>query len=98
MSKFLFSTVFFACVATGSCILTSDASSAEPGWSPIVLPTGEYREQIKSMPIELRPYRPLHFYGNTVRRNYYRGAPVPKLKDVIQGAGSIVKRSWPRTA
>lgn len=91
MSKFLFSTVFFACIATGSCILTSDASSAEPGWSPIVLPTGEYREQIKSMPIELRPYRPLHFYGNTIRRNYYRGNPAPTPRDIVTTATELVR-------
>lgn len=58
------------------------AEAQEPGWSPVVIPTGEYREQIKSMPIEARPYRPLHFYGNTVRRNHYRGNPVVTPKDL----------------
>lgn len=48
----------------------------QPGWSPVIIPTGAYRDQIKSMPIEQRPYRPLHFYGNAVRRNYYRGTAV----------------------
>lgn len=48
------------------------AMAAEPGWSPVVLPTGAYRKRIKSMPIHQRPYRPFHFYGNAVRRNYYR--------------------------
>ncbi len=91
MSKFVLSTVFFACVATGSCILTTDASSAEPGWSPIVLPTGEYREQIKSMPIELRPYRPLHFYGNTIRRNYYRGNAAPMPRDIVTTATELIR-------
>jgi hypothetical protein len=37
------------------------------GWSPVVLPTGVYRNQIKSMPIHQRPGRPMHVYGNTVR-------------------------------
>ncbi len=55
----------------------SSADAAEPGWSPVIIATGEYRQQIESMPIEMRPYRPLHFYGNTVRRNYYRGTPIP---------------------
>lgn len=32
------------------------------------LPTLEQRRQLREMPIESRPYRPLHFYGNTVRR------------------------------
>ena len=30
------------------------------------------RSEIRSMPIEARPSRPGHFYGNAVRRNYYR--------------------------
>jgi hypothetical protein len=30
------------------------------------------RREIRSMPILERPSRPGHFYGNTVRRNYYR--------------------------
>ncbi|WP_160148207.1 hypothetical protein [Rubripirellula obstinata] len=49
------------------------ATAQDPGWSPTIIATGQYREQLKSMPIEQRPYRPLHFYGNSVRRNYYRG-------------------------
>ncbi|MBC8873841.1 MAG: hypothetical protein H8E44_30750 [Planctomycetes bacterium] len=32
-----------------------------------------HRQTIKSMHILDRPYRPGHFYGNTVRRRYYRG-------------------------
>ncbi len=54
-----------------------DVVAAEPGWSPVVIATGEYRESIRSMPIETRPYRPLHFYGNTRRRIHYRGTPFP---------------------
>lgn len=55
----------------------NEVDASEPGWSPVVIATGEYRESIKSMPIEARPYRPLHFYGNTRRRIHYRGTPVP---------------------
>jgi hypothetical protein len=55
--------------------LTDPATAQDPGWSPVIIPTGAYRDQIKSMPIEQRPYRPLHFYGNSVRRSYYRGTP-----------------------
>jgi hypothetical protein len=58
----------------------ANATAAEPGWSPVVVARGEYRQQIKSTPIEQRPYRPLHVYGNTVRRQHYRGTamPIPK--------------------
>jgi hypothetical protein len=49
----------------------------EPGWSPVIVATGEYRSSLQSLPIEHRPYRPLHFYGNTVRRLHHRGTPLP---------------------
>ena len=62
----------------------------EPGWLGIIIARGELKDRIESTPILERPYRPLHVYGNTMRRNHYRGAPVPKLKDVVRGAGSIV--------
>lgn len=62
-----------AAAASIACSLgTSSATAGEPGWSPVIIPTGDYRAQIKSMPIEQRPYRPFHVYGNTVRRNHYR--------------------------
>lgn len=31
------------------------------------------RNQIRSMPVLERPNRPMHIYGNAVRRRYYRG-------------------------
>jgi hypothetical protein len=34
------------------------------------------RQQIEATPIVNRPYRPLHFYGNAVRRAHYRGSPL----------------------
>jgi hypothetical protein len=53
---------------------------AEPGWSLRVIATGSFRDKIRSTPIEKRPYRPLHVYGNSVRRRHYRGTmlPVPR--------------------
>lgn len=45
---------------------------ARVGFSPnIVAPSAEY-ETIKNMHILERPYRPFHFYGNTIRRRHYR--------------------------
>ena len=61
-------TLAFAAFAPAS----SESEAAEPGWSPVVIPTGAYRERIKAMPIEQRPYRPFHFYGNTIRRMHYQ--------------------------
>lgn len=43
------------------------------GFDPRVVAFGEAREEIKSTPITQRPYRPLHVYGNTVRRRHERG-------------------------
>ncbi len=89
LSKFL--AVVFAFVIVASAIQASPPPpTTEPGWLGVIIARGELRDQIEATPMLERPYRPLHFYGNTVRRNYYRGAPVPKLKDVVQGAGSIV--------
>ncbi|MEE2935443.1 MAG: hypothetical protein VYA84_05550 [Planctomycetota bacterium] len=65
------------------CALNSGhAYSAEPGWSNEVIATGSQREKIRSTPIVKRPYRPLHFYGNTVRRLHYRGTPIPAPRDL----------------
>lgn len=48
--------------------MNAAASAQSPtGWSPIILPTGTYRDCIKATPIERRPGRLLHVYGNTVR-------------------------------
>ena len=35
--------------------------------------TSRSRAEIKSLPIEQRPNRPGHFYGNTVRRRLHSG-------------------------
>lgn len=47
--------------------LAAGEASASTGWSPIIIPTGAYRAQIQAQPIEQRPGRPLHVYGNTIR-------------------------------
>lgn len=41
-------------------------------FDPRVITFGPEREQIKSIPIEKRPYRPLHVYGNSIRRRHTR--------------------------
>lgn len=56
----------------------------EPGWAPYVLAAPQTRARLAQMPIEQRPYRPFHFYGNTIRRTYYRGTPVPTPRDIVQ--------------
>ena len=66
------------------------APHQEPGWLGAIIARGELREQIEATPILDRPYRPLHVYGNTIRRNYYRGAPGPRVRDVAQGTGAFI--------
>lgn len=90
MNKFAFG--FFILAVAVSSSPASRAEAAEPSWSPVIIATGEYREQIKSMPIEQRPYRPLHFYGNTVRRNHYRGNPAAMPRDLGTTAGQLIRR------
>ena len=61
-------------VAALSISLPGTAPAAPPpgGFDPRVITFGAEREQIKSTPIENRPNRPLHVYGNTVRRRQGR--------------------------
>ncbi len=51
---------------------TASADTNKPGWMPVVVARGDLKQWIDSTPIVDRPNRPLHFYGNTVRRRYYR--------------------------
>lgn len=76
MSRLRFYALSFLAV-TAVVAGISPAEASEPGWLPVVIARGEQREQIQSLPIEDRPYRPLHFYGNTVRRMHHRGTPLP---------------------
>lgn len=59
--------------------------ASEPGWVGQVIKPASQREQIRNTPIINRPYRPLHFYGNTVRRMYYHGRMLPGARDLNSG-------------
>ncbi|MDB4331633.1 hypothetical protein OAE79_00140 [Rhodopirellula sp.] len=69
MRHLIFSIVIFFFFAVAA---TDNANAAKNGWSPVIIATGEYKQKIESTPIELRPNRPFHIYGNTLRRRYYR--------------------------
>jgi hypothetical protein len=65
-----------ALLAAAISSLPSEATSA--GFDPRIVTFGDAREQIKSTPITERPNRPLHVYGNTVRRRQDRAvSPAP---------------------
>jgi len=68
------------------------AAPHEPGWLGVVIARGELKQWIDSTPIVDRPNRPFHFYGNTVRRKYYRGNPLPQPNDVVKGGAALVEK------
>ncbi|MCG8649407.1 MAG: hypothetical protein MI861_06225 [Pirellulales bacterium] len=89
MKKVVFLLAFCGFVALHS---GENVQGGEPGWSLRIIATGDYRDQIKSTPIELRPYRPLHFYGNAVRRKHYRGSVFAFRLPQFARPGKIVGR------
>jgi hypothetical protein len=66
--------------------------NSRTGWYPYVIARGEDRALIQSMPMEMRPNRPLHFWGNSVRRTYYRDAAVPMFVGSQRGSFAIRRR------
>ncbi len=74
------------------CCMSEPPAAAEPNWSSSVLPIGAEAQQIRQMDILNRPYRPGHFYGNTVRRMHYRGRPWPLPRDFGRAGGALFRR------
>ena len=66
------------------------AASDEPGWLGVIVARGELKQWIDSTPIVERPNRPFHFYGNAVRRQYYRGSAVPRSSDLVKGGSALI--------
>jgi hypothetical protein len=66
MQKSIRTSLFLAVISP--FFVFESQSVAANGWSPVVIARGSYRAQLQSMPIESRPNRPFHFYGNAVRR------------------------------
>jgi hypothetical protein len=78
---------FGLCVATSLVFVNSFSAridAAEPKWTHRVLKIGADREKTNSTDILLRPYRPMHFYGNTIRRLHYRGQARPTASDMFK--------------
>lgn len=70
------------------------ALGEEPRWASQVVVDGQVRSRVEATPVVDRPYRPLHFYGNSVRRMHYRGTPVPSVGDVSEGMRALVRRPY----
>ncbi|MFM7137633.1 MAG: hypothetical protein ACKO1M_11275 [Planctomycetota bacterium] len=60
-----------------AAVAPAPAVAAGTGFDPRIVTFGDSRDEIKSTPITQRPYRPLHVYGNSVRRRHQRAAPAP---------------------
>jgi hypothetical protein len=67
------------------------SAGQEPGWTTRVVKVGDDRRSSDATPILKRPYRPLHFYGNTVRRNHYRGNPLPTPRDLANTVRQVFR-------
>jgi hypothetical protein len=65
--------MLMAAFAASAFIPVPSADLAAASFDPRVVTFGAARDQIKSTPIENRPNRPLHVYGNSVRRRHHRG-------------------------
>ena len=79
-------------LVAGLPLFAAASSAQEPGWSNVIIARGEMRQQIEATPLLERPYRPLHFYGNSVRRAYYRGSPLPRSDDVARSTSRSARR------
>jgi hypothetical protein len=71
------------------------AADNGPGWLGVVVARGELKKEIEATPILERPNRPFHFYGNTVRRQYYRGTAAPRPSDLAKGGAALVVKRKP---
>ena len=67
-------TFVIATVATVALVPITPGDAANARIEPQIIARGENREQVQNTPILERPNRPLHVYGNTVRRRHHRGA------------------------
>ncbi|MEZ6093342.1 MAG: hypothetical protein R3C03_03760 [Pirellulaceae bacterium] len=76
--------IFFAAATNPN--LASAQIVGEPNWVPYIVGSQTFRSEIHQVPIVERPNRPFHFYGNTVRRDYYRGSPIPMPRDWVNTA------------
>ncbi len=59
-ARFMCRAIFSFSIVIGFCSIASPEAQAQ---------SAQRRAQIRAMPILERPNRPLHFYGNAVRRN-----------------------------
>jgi hypothetical protein len=86
MSRYL-----IAIVVVLAALSAPRPAAAEPGWVGQVVKPRSQRDEIRQTPMIYRPYRPLHFYGNTVRRVYYHGRVLPAPSDLEASARAFAQ-------
>jgi hypothetical protein len=65
-------------IILGALLVTGPtAGGAGNGFDPRPIVVGQARQEIKRLPIEQRPNRPPHVYGNSVRRRHQRSVVAP---------------------
>lgn len=64
------------------------------GYYPFVIARPQDRQVIRSMPIEQRPTRPMHFYGNRVRKSYSVGPTNRLMRTSRPIASPVIQRRW----
>ena len=73
------------------------AVAANTGFDPRIVVFGDERERIQNTPIEQRPNRPLHFYGNSIRRRNTRTVSRPSqpqsrsVRSASQGKSRVTR-------
>lgn len=82
----------FAFILVVPAWFAQSADAQERRWYPRVIARGADREIIKATPIHHRPNRPLHFYGNTIRRNYFRGNTAPLERSLERSPNGSLRR------
>lgn len=70
-------TLVITALAAAALVPVAPVAASSNGVDLRIVTFGETREQIQNTPILERPYRPLHVYGNTVRRRHHRGTAKP---------------------
>ena len=91
LHRFCFLLCLFVPIVSGIGISASTAAE-RPVWSPVIIAKGEYKAYIKSLPIEERPNRPFHFYGNTIRRiNYLKSSLGPTTRALSSRVRRILR-------
>ncbi len=89
-TRILTTGIAFAAVLLTLITGQSVSYGQQPEWTGRVLKVGIDRQYTDSIDILERPYRPFHFYGNTVRRMHYRGFPLPLPVDFFMSGYAML--------